>query len=76
MAKRKTVSTDLAEKMTARANTDHLPEDHDLRIRATAFEHAAEGYFSNPQAVDVRKFMGCWARARRAWCDYTGEPLV
>lgn len=25
---------------------------------------------------DVRKVLGSWARARRAWCEATGEGLI
>ena len=24
----------------------------------------------------VKRMLGAWARARRVWCDITGEPLV
>lgn len=69
-------NTDLAEKMLARADADGLPPDHQLRLRAVAFDDAVRGFYGEPQTYDVRRFLGCWARARRAWCDYTGEPLI
>ena len=68
--------TDLAVAMLARADADGLPDDHDMRITAKAFDDAAKGFYGEPQLCDVEKFMGCWARARRCWCDYTGEALV
>lgn len=68
--------TDLAVAMLAKADDDGLPEDHDMRIRANAFDAAAKGFYGEPQTCDVKKLMGCWARARRTWCEYTGESLV
>ena len=68
--------TDLAVKMIARADTDNLPHDHEIRTRAAAFDEAAKGFYSDPQTCDVKRFVGCWARARRTWCDYTGEVLI
>lgn len=51
-----------------------LPED--WFTAADAFDRAAAGYFANPQTVTVGKFVGCFARARRMWCEATGERLV
>ncbi len=68
--------TNLSEKMMAKADDDNLPDDHGLRISALAFNEATEGFYGNPQTVDIKKFMGSWARARRIWCDYTGESLI
>lgn len=68
--------TDLAIRMLARADADALPADHDLRAKAVSFELAAEGFYAQPQTTDVHTFMGHWARARRCWTDYTGEPLL
>lgn len=62
--------------MLARADIDGLPDEHDLRIKANEFNDAAKGFFGEPQICDMKRFLGCWARARRAWCDYTGEALV
>jgi hypothetical protein len=68
--------TDLSEKMIARADADSLPPDHSLRTHAVAFDKAANGFYADPQTVDVKTFVGHWARARRAWCDYSGEELI
>ena len=68
--------TSLAIKMLARADADGLAAEHDLRMRAAAFDEAAKGFYGDPQTCDVKRFMGHWARARRAWCDYTGEALL
>jgi hypothetical protein len=69
-------ATGLSIQMRARADADGLPPDHDLRTKAVAFDEATRGFYAEPQTVPVAKFMGAWARARRAWCDYTGEPLL
>lgn len=68
--------TALGDKMIARADEDGLPADHDMRVKAKAFDDAAAGFYATPQTVEIRPFMGHYARARRAWCDYSGEPLV
>lgn len=50
-----------------------LPEHVEL---ADKFEEATAGYYGEPQTVTVKQFMGAFARARMAWCAYSGEPLV
>lgn len=62
--------------MQTRADKDALSSDHELRQLAEEFEKNVVGFYSEPQTVTVEKFMGSWARARKAWSDYTGEPLV
>lgn len=69
-------TTTLADRMRARADEDALPADHALRKHADAFDTATRGFYAQPQTVKVAAFVGAWARARRAWCDYTGEPLI
>ncbi|MCE3025751.1 hypothetical protein [Salinicola sp. DM10] len=71
-----TPQTELGARMWERADTDGLPADHELRQRAQQFETAAAGFFADEQTVSVRQFAGAWARARRAWCEHTGETLV
>lgn len=68
--------TDLSQKMRARADADGLPDDHQLRTQADAFDEATARFYSNPQTISAPKFMGTWARTRRTWCDYSGEPLL
>lgn len=68
--------TTLAQQMLARADADGLPADHELRVKAVSFELAAQGFYAEQQTMDVRTFMGHWARARRCWSDYSGEPLL
>lgn len=67
---------DLGERMIARADADGLPADHELRVKGAAFSEAAAGFYADPQTVNVKQFMGHWARARSLWCAYTGESLV
>lgn len=50
-----------------------LPEHVGL---ADKFESAAIGFYGEPQTVTVAQFLGAFARARKAWCAYSGEPLV
>lgn len=69
-------NTDLAEKMLARANADNLPEAHSLRTNAVEFDTATRGFFAEPRSVTVASFMRAWARARKAWCEYSGESLL
>ena len=65
------VTSPLAEKMVRRADKDGLPEGHELRVKAKELDAA----ITNPN-FDARKMLGCWARARKAWTTYTGEPLI
>lgn len=59
---------DLPTKMRARADADGLPADHPLRVRADELDAA--------DVSNTRQLLGRWARARRAWSDYTGEELL
>lgn len=68
--------TDLSRRMTERADADGLPADHELRTKAQAFDEATHGFYGEPQTVPVKQFMGCYARARLAWCHYSGESLL
>lgn len=66
----------LAQRMVARADADGLLPNHDLRDLAEKLEEATTGFFGATQTHTVKQFMGCYARARVAWCNYSGEPLV
>lgn len=68
--------TELGKKMVARADRDKLPENHPLRTLAAEFDDASAKYLANPQKMGVRAFMGFWARARKAWCQHTGDALL
>lgn len=61
--------TSLGDKMRALATTGH-PRAAELVEKAEAMEKAAAEF------NDVKKVVGTWARARRLWCEVTGEPLI
>lgn len=65
----------LADKMRKLANEGHARAG-ELREQADAFETAAKGFYAEPKTVNVRRFVGAWAQARRLWCECSGEPLV
>lgn len=58
----------LAERMRALAHGGH-ERAVELIEKADALEAAAKG-------LDVRKMVGAWARARRLFCEITGESLI
>lgn len=67
--------TELSERMHRLAEQrSDLPPD--WLEKARAFDEAAAGFYAEPQTVTVMKFAACFARARRAWCEVTGEPLI
>ena len=51
-------SAELTRRMVARADADGLPADHELRVKAQAFDQAAVGFYADPQTVPVQSFMG------------------
>ena len=63
------MATDLGDKMRALADTGH-PRAAELRTKAKEFDREAEAY-DNP-----KRLLGTWARARKLWCDCTGESLI
>lgn len=67
--------TDLSAKMRRLADSGH-PRSAELREMASAFDEAAQGFYADPQTVDVMSFIGAWARARRLWSATSGEPLI
>lgn len=69
------VETELSARMRRLAKERNDLPDNWLDL-ADAFDEATAGFFGTPRTVDVAVFMGCFARARRAWCSVTGEPLV
>lgn len=70
------MQTTLAKTMIARADADNLPPDHEVRLAARLFEDATQGYFSDPQTVSAKKYLGQWARTKKLWSEYTGKPLI
>jgi len=55
---------------------EHAAVADTLRQRADQFEAAAKGFYAESQTVTPAHFLGCFARARRLYCDITGEPLI
>lgn len=66
--------TDLSDQMRALAKNN--PRAAELEAAAAKFDEATAGFYANPQTVDVKRFVGSWARARRLYCDVTGESLI
>jgi hypothetical protein len=64
----------LADRMDALA-VNHLRAD-ELRDKAKALREGTAGFYAEPQTITVQSFVGRWARARRLWCDITGESLI
>ena len=63
------IETNLGQKLRSTG----LPEHADL---ADKFDAATSGYYAEPQTVTAAQFLGAFARARKAWCAHSGEPLV
>ena len=61
--------TDLSRKMRSIADRDGLPTDHDMYTTAQQFDDAVLSGIA-------RKILGAWARARKVYCDYTGDNLI
>jgi hypothetical protein len=55
------------------ADKDNLPEDHILRIRANELKATVEGSGDLPSP---KVLLGRYARAKIAFSEYTGKPLV
>lgn len=69
------METDLGKRMRALADQGH-DRAEELREKADAFDKAAAGFYAEEQTVGAKSFLGAFARARRLWCDITGEALV
>jgi hypothetical protein len=70
---------DLDKRMIQRADKDGLALDHALRVRARELNEALTNLLNgepDPDMAKAKRALGCWARARRAWSEYTGEPLL
>ena len=68
--------TELSEKMRELADRVSEHEAVDLRSKADAFDSATEALNSRDPSPDaVKKMLGAWARARRAYCHSSGEDL-
>jgi len=54
------------------AKKDSLPSDHPLWINALELKKLVE----RGGVPEAKSLLGAWARARKAYCEYTGVPLV
>ncbi len=66
--------TALADKMRALAETGH-PRAAELRDKADQFDYTHRGYYSQPQTVEVKSYLGAYARAKRTWHECIGEQF-
>lgn len=57
---------------------EQVPERADALIeKADALEASVKrAYADDGTKDDVKRMLGCWARARGLWSEVTGEPLV
>ena len=65
--------TVLSDKMRDLAAAGH-PRADELRARADEFDIKEAASQDGGDAL--KPFLGAWARARRLWCECTGEALV
>ena len=69
------IETNLSAKMRNLAKTrDDLPTNW-IKL-ADDLDAATAGFFGPNNTVNAQKFLRTMARARKAWCAATGEPLV
>ena len=69
-------TTPLSDAMIAKADELNLPHHHNLRVLARQFNDATNGALEDPPTHTPKQLLGAWARARKEWCDFTGEPLI
>jgi hypothetical protein len=65
----------LAGRMRDRAKTDYA-HSFELIDMAAKLEAASAGFFGEDQTHSAQQLLGSWARARRLWCELTGESLI
>ena len=68
------LGSSLTDKMEELAKTH--PRGEELRKRAAELREGIAGFYGEPQTITVQRFLGRWARARRLWCEITGESLI
>lgn len=68
--------TDLSTIVLRRCEQDCLPPDHTLRKLATDFDLAVGEVVKEATPDSSRKMLGAWARLRKEWSAYSGEPLI
>ena len=67
---------DLPERMVKLADKEAFDALHELRVSARDLSEAFDDYFRDDPKITVGSFLGRYARARRIWCKYSGDPLV
>lgn len=70
------MQTDLSTRVLARCDADRLPADHVLRLRANDFNVASSAVIVEATLDASKKMLGAWARLRKEWSVYSGEPLM
>ncbi len=71
------MNANLTDMIIARADSDNLPDDHELRVAAKKFTKICKEYHDcKNDKVSIEQFIGTWARTRRLWTNYTGESLI
>lgn len=67
----------LSDKMRA-VNDEELTRLADEFDAATTALYAPSPSSQSEEEIKLltRKMLGAWARARKAWCVYSGEPLI
>ena len=68
-------TSNLGDRMRALADTGHSRAD-ELREKASAFDEACRGFYAEEQTVSAPQFLGAFARARKLWCEITGDALA
>jgi predicted nucleic acid-binding Zn ribbon protein len=66
----------LMDKMRNVAKTQSPEVAARLTKLAGELDEKGKGFYADPQTVSVQNFVGAWARARRAYCEAIGEPLI
>jgi hypothetical protein len=70
------MNTELSEVVLRRCDQDQLPADHVLRILAHNFDVASCAVIKEPTLDTSKKMLGAWARLRKEWSAYSGEPIL
>ena len=66
--------TDLSKKMRKLARAGH-DRGTELYLAATALDEATDDYATGRKVDQMQTFLAAWSKARRVWCECTGEAL-